>query len=445
MAEYLSITALTKYIKYKFDQDPHLQSVLIKGELSNFKKHSSGHLYFNVKDNNSLINAMMFKGNASKLDFEPKEGDEVLIEARVSVFEKRGNYQIYVNKMQLDGVGNLYQKLEQLKKKLTKEGFFNQEYKKPIPKYPKKITVLTAGTGAAIRDIHSTINSRYPLVEQIQLNTLVQGAQAEKDIIDKIQQADQLGVDTIIIGRGGGSIEDLWNFNEETVVKAIFDCQTPIISAVGHETDFTLSDFVADVRAATPTQAAVIATPDQFELRQYLTQTKLSLTRYIKQYIQQQQKYLDHVSSYYKFKTPTLLYDQQIQKRDELERQLNLIIDLKLKRESQSLQLLANRLNLKNFKQHITSEQQKLSQQHDKLNKQINALLTTFKNDLGRKLESLNNLSPTNTMLRGYTIVNKDDSVITSTQDLSAGDNIELTMKDGVVDAQVKKVRCKDE
>lgn len=445
MAEYLSITALTKYIKYKFDQDPHLQSVLIKGELSNFKKHSSGHLYFNVKDNNSLINAMMFKGNASKLDFEPKEGDEVLIEARVSVFEKRGNYQIYVNKMQLDGVGNLYQKLEQLKKKLTKEGFFNQEYKKSIPKYPKKIAVLTAGTGAAIRDIHSTINSRYPLVEQIQLNTLVQGAQAEKDIIDKIQQADQLGVDTIIIGRGGGSIEDLWNFNEETVVKAIFDCQTPIISAVGHETDFTLSDFVADVRAATPTQAAVIATPDQFELRQYLTQTKLSLTRYIKQHIQQQQKYLDHVSSYYKFKTPTLLYDQQIQKRDELERQLNLIIDLKLKRESQSLQLLANRLNLKNFKQHITSEQQKLSQQHDKLNKQINALLTTFKNDLGRKLESLNNLSPTNTMLRGYTIVNKDDSVITSTQDLSAGDNIELTMKDGVVDAQVKKVRCKDE
>ncbi|MEB6241774.1 exodeoxyribonuclease VII large subunit [Staphylococcus gallinarum] len=445
MAEYLSITALTKYIKYKFDQDPHLQSVLIKGELSNFKKHSSGHLYFNVKDNNSLINAMMFKGNASKLDFEPKEGDEVLIEARVSVFEKRGNYQIYVNKMQLDGVGNLYQKLEQLKKKLTKEGFFNQEYKKPIPKYPKKIAVLTAGTGAAIRDIHSTINSRYPLVEQIQLNTLVQGAQAEKDIIDKIQQADQLGVDTIIIGRGGGSIEDLWNFNEETVVKAIFDCQTPIISAVGHETDFTLSDFVADVRAATPTQAAVIATPDQFELRQYLTQTKLSLTRYIKQHIQQQQKYLDHVSSYYKFKTPTLLYDQQIQKRDELERQLNLIIDLKLKRESQSLQLLANRLNLKNFKQHITSEQQKLSQKHDKLNKQINALLTTFKNDLGRKLESLNNLSPTNTMLRGYTIVNKDDSVITSTQDLSAGDNIELTMKDGVVDAQVKKVRCKDE
>ncbi|MCG7339713.1 exodeoxyribonuclease VII large subunit [Staphylococcus sp. ACRSN] len=445
MAEYLSITALTKYIKYKFDQDPHLQSVLIKGELSNFKKHSSGHLYFNVKDNNSLINAMMFKGNASKLDFDPKEGDEVLIEARVSVFEKRGNYQIYVNKMQLDGIGNLYQKLEQLKKKLTKDGFFNQELKKAIPKFPKKIAVLTAGTGAAIRDIHSTINSRYPLVEQIQLNTLVQGEQAKNDIIEKIKQADQLGVDTIIIGRGGGSIEDLWNFNEETVVKAIFECNTPIISAVGHETDFTLSDFVADVRAATPTQAAVIATPDQFELMQYLNQTKLSLTRYIKQRIQQQRKYLDHVSSYYKFKTPTLLYDQQIQKRDDLERKLNLQIDLRLKHESQSLQLLSNKLNLKHFKQNIEREKQNLNQQTIELNKKVSELIMTHKNTLGRKIESLNNLSPTNTMLRGYTIVNKGNEVITSTKDLSENDNILLTMKDGVVDAQVKKVRCNDE
>lgn len=445
MAGYLSITALTKYIKYKFDQDPHLQSVLIKGELSNFKKHSSGHLYFNVKDNNSLINAMMFKGNASKLDFDPKEGDEVLIEARVSVFEKRGNYQIYVNKMQLDGIGNLYQKLEQLKKKLTKDGFFNQELNKAIPKFPKKIAVLTAGTGAAIRDIHSTINSRYPLVEQIQLNTLVQGEQAKNDIIEKIKQADQLGVDTIIIGRGGGSIEDLWNFNEETVVKAIFECNTPIISAVGHETDFTLSDFVADVRAATPTQAAVIATPDQFELMQYLNQTKLSLTRYIKQRIQQQRKYLDHVSSYYKFKTPTLLYDQQIQKRDDLERKLNLQIDLRLKHESQSLQLLSNKLNLKHFKQNIEREKQNLNQQTIELNKKVSELIMTHKNTLGRKIESLNNLSPTNTMLRGYTIVNKGNEVITSTKDLSENDNILLTMKDGVVDAQVKKVRCNDE
>ncbi|MEQ7791051.1 exodeoxyribonuclease VII large subunit [Staphylococcus nepalensis] len=445
MSDYLSVSALTKYIKYKFDQDPHLQTVLLKGELSNFKKHSSGHLYFNVKDKNSVISAMMFKGNASKIDFEPKEGDEVLLEARVSVYERRGNYQIYVNKMHIDGIGNLYQKLEQLKKKLTKDGYFDSNHKKLIPKFPQKIAVLTAGTGAAIRDIHTTINSRYPLAEQIQINTLVQGEQAKNDIIEKIKQADELNVDIIIIGRGGGSIEDLWNFNEEDVVKAIYACETPIISAVGHETDFTLSDFVADVRAATPTQAAVMATPDQYELRQYLQQLKLSLTRFINQHIQQQRKHLEHVASYYKFKTPTLLYDQQIQKRDDLEKQLNLNINFKINQHNQQLQLMKQNFNLKYFKQSIHREQTTISQKQMELNKLMNHYITKQKNNLTAKLESLNNLSPTNTMLRGYTIVNKEDKVITSTNDLVENDNIVLTMKDGIVDAQVKKVRCNDD
>ena len=445
MTEYLSVSALTKYIKYKFDQDPHLQSVLIKGELSNFKKHSSGHLYFNVKDKESVISAMMFKGNASKLGFEPKEGDEVLIEARVSVYERRGNYQIYVNKMQIDGIGNLYQKLEQLKKKLKKEGYFNQSNKKLIPKYPKKIAVLTASTGAAIRDIHSTINNRYPLVEQIQISTLVQGTQARQDIIKKIQYADSLDVDTIIVGRGGGSIEDLWNFNEEDVVKAIFNCQTPIISAVGHETDFTLSDFVADVRAATPTQAAVIATPDQYELLQQIKQYEYTLSRYIKQYIEHQKKQLNHISSYYKFKQPSLLYDQQIQKRDELERQLNLLLNTKVEKSKHHLKLLQQSFNFKNLNQQITQEKQSVYQLHSRLSKIMSNNITNLKTVLKNKLENLNNLSPTNTMLRGYAIVNKDDEVITSTHKLNENDKISLTMKDGSVDATVKKVRCNDE
>ena len=445
MTEYLSVSALTKYIKYKFDQDPHLQSVLIKGELSNFKKHSSGHLYFNVKDKESVISAMMFKGNASKLGFEPKEGDEVLIEARVSVYERRGNYQIYVNKMQLDGIGNLYQKLELLKKKLKKEGYFDQSNKKLIPKYPKKIAVLTASTGAAIRDIHSTINNRYPLVEQIQISTLVQGTQARQDIIKKIQYADSLDVDTIIVGRGGGSIEDLWNFNEEDVVKAIFNCQTPIISAVGHETDFTLSDFVADVRAATPTQAAVIATPDQYELLQQIKQYEYTLSRYIKQYIEHQKKQLNHISSYYKFKQPSLLYDQQIQKRDELERQLNLLLNTKVEKSKHHLKLLQQSFNFKNLNQQITQEKQSVYQLHSRLSKIMSNNIINLKTVLKNKLENLNNLSPTNTMLRGYAIVNKDDEVITSTHKLNENDKISLTMKDGSVDAMVKKVRCNDE
>ena len=445
MTEYLSVSALTKYIKYKFDQDPHLQSVLIKGELSNFKKHSSGHLYFNVKDKESVISAMMFKGNASKLGFEPKEGDEVLIEARVSVYERRGNYQIYVNKMQLDGIGNLYQKLELLKKKLKKEGYFDQSNKKLIPKYPKKIAVLTASTGAAIRDIHSTINNRYPLVEQIQISTLVQGTQARQDIIEKIQYADSLDVDTIIVGRGGGSIEDLWNFNEEDVVKTIFNCQTPIISAVGHETDFTLSDFVADVRAATPTQAAVIATPDQYELLHQIKQYEYTLSRYIKQYIEHQKKQLNHISSYYKFKQPSLLYDQQIQKRDELERQLNHLLNTKVEKSKHQLKLLQQSFNFKNLNQQITQEKQSIYQLHSRLSKIMSNNITNLKTVLKNKLENLNNLSPTNTMLRGYAIVNKDNEVVTSTHKLNENDQISLTMKDGSVDATVKKVRCNDE
>jgi len=229
------------------------------------------------------------------------------------------------------------------------------------------------------------------------------------------------------------------------VVKAIYACETPIISAVGHETDFTLSDFVADVRAATPTQAAVMATPDQYELRQYLQQLKLSLTRFINQHIQQQRKHLEHVASYYKFKTPTLLYDQQIQKRDDLEKQLNLNINFKINQHNQQLQLMKQNFNLKYFKQSIQREQTTISQKQMELNKLMNHYITKQKNNLTAKLESLNNLSPTNTMLRGYTIVNKEDKVITSTNDLVENDNIVLTMKDGIVDAQVKKVRCNDD
>lgn len=445
MTDYLTVSTLTKYIKYKFDQDPHLQSVLIKGELSNFKKHSSGHLYFNVKDKESVISAMMFKGSASKLNFEPKEGDEVLLEARVSVYERRGNYQIYVNKMQLDGIGNLYQKLEELKKKLSKEGYFDNNNKKAIPKFPKKIAVLTASTGAAIRDIHSTINSRYPLVEQVQISTLVQGQQAKEDIIEKIKYADSLDVDTIIVGRGGGSIEDLWNFNEEEVVKAIFECETPIISAVGHETDFTLSDFVADVRSATPTQAAVMATPDQYELLQQIKQYQFTLTRHIKQYVEQQKKHLEHLSSYYKFKQPSLLYDQQIQKRDDLEKQLKQKLTIKLEQQQHQLNLLKQRFNPKHLQTSIIRNQQQNDQFKSRLSQKMNYDLTQYKKELKSKLEQLNQLSPTNTMLRGYAIVNKDDNVITSTKDMSENDDIVLTMKDGQVDAIVKKVRCNDE
>lgn len=444
MTTYLTVSALSKYIKYKFDKDPHLQSVLLKGELSNFKKHSSGHLYFAIKDENSLINAMMFKAQAHQLDFSPKEGDQVLIEARVSVYERRGTYQMYVNKMQLDGIGNLYQKYEQLKIKLGKEGYFSEEHKKAIPKYPSKIAILTAQTGAAIRDIQNTLTSRYPLAEQIKISTLVQGESAKADIIEKLKYADSLNVDTIILGRGGGSIEDLWNFNEEDVVKAIFQCQTPIISAVGHETDTTLSDYAADIRAATPTQAAMIATPDQNDLLQTIQQSRIFMVRFIKQYLKHARQYMNQYTSYYKFKQPTLLYDQHIQKRDDLDRILHESMNQKLLNERQRLTIIQQKFHLKHFHQNITRQQERQQQLTAQLIKLTNTTLKNKEQQLIQKLESLNNLSPTQTMLRGYSIVKKDDEIITSPKDLKHGDEIDIMMKDGHVEAIIKKVRCQN-
>ncbi|NHM93260.1 MULTISPECIES: exodeoxyribonuclease VII large subunit [Staphylococcus] len=445
MTTYLTVSALTKYIKYKFDKDPHLQSVLIKGEVSNFKRHSSGHLYFAIKDENSLINAMMFKAQAAKLDFSPKEGDQVLVEARVSVYEQRGSYQIYVNKMQLDGIGNLYQKFEQLKIKLAKEGYFNEEHKKPIPKYPSRIAILTAQTGAAIRDIQNTLTNRYPLAEQVKISTLVQGSAAKDDIIEKLKYADSLNVDTIIIGRGGGSIEDLWNFNEEEVVKAIYHCQTPIISAVGHETDTTLSDFVADVRAATPTQAAMIASPDQHELLQTILQSRIFMTRFMKQYLKHAKQYLAQYASYYKFKQPTLLYEQHIQKRDELERHLHDAIKHRFMVERQNLTMMQQRFHLKHFHQYVIAQQNATKQIQLQLSKLMTATLKNKEQQLIQRVERLNTLSPTQTMLRGYSIVKKDNDIITSHRQLSKGESVEILMKDGSVEAIIEKVRCQND
>ncbi|MDU0450579.1 exodeoxyribonuclease VII large subunit [Staphylococcus chromogenes] len=444
MTTYLTVSALTKYIKYKFDKDPHLQAVLIKGELSNFKKHSSGHLYFAIKDENSLINAMMFKAQAQHLDFNPKEGDQVLVEARVSVYERRGTYQIYINTMQLDGIGNLYQKYEQLKSKLAKEGYFNEEHKKVIPKYPSRIAILTAQTGAAVRDIQNTLTSRYPLAEQIKISTLVQGESAKADIIEKLKYADSLNVDTIILGRGGGSIEDLWNFNEEEVVKAIYQCQTPVISAVGHETDTTLSDYVADIRAATPTQAAMIATPDQNDLLQMIQQSRVFMTRFIKQYLKHARQYMNQYTSYYKFKQPTLLYDQHIQKRDDLDRILHETMNQKLLSEQQRLTILQQNFHLKHFHQNIIRQQEHQQQLASQLIKLTSSTLRNKEQQLIQKIESLNNLSPTQTMLRGYSIVKKDNKIVSSPKALKNGDDIEIMMKDGHVEATITKVRCKN-
>lgn len=441
MDKYLTVTAITKYIKYKFDQDPHLQNVFIKGEISNFKRHSSGHLYFALKDDKGVLSAMMFKSSANQLSFEPKEGDQVLIEGRISVYESRGSYQIYVQTMQLDGIGLLYEKFEALKKELAEKGYFNADHKLSIPKYPKKIAVLTASTGAAIRDICSTLDKRYPLAEQVLISTLVQGKGAKDNIINNIKEADSMGVDVIIVGRGGGSIEDLWSFNEREVVEAIYNCSTPIISAVGHETDTTLSDFVSDVRAATPTQAAVIATPDINALYQLIQNARQYLTKHITQDIQREKQRLNQLSSYYKLKTPSLLYDQETQLLDDYQKQLNRNLEQTILRNKHRMDILQNKLRIGPISNRIFQYRQDFDRLKYEQNQLINRILTDKKQLLSNKLVQLDTLSPTQTMLRGYSIIEKDDKIITSKEDLSVEDEITVNLKDGKIKANVKEIR----
>ena len=326
---YITVGALTRYIKYKIDNDVNLQTVYIKGEISNFKHHSRGHFYFTIKDEESRINAIMFASSTKNINFEPVDGMKVLVKGRISVFEQTGNYQIYVTDMIEDGVGNLYALYEKLKKQLASEGLFDQKYKKEIPKIPKRIGVVTAPTGAAIKDIISTINRRYPLCEVILFPSLVQGKEAKDDIVKNIKIADTYNLDTLIVGRGGGSLEDLWAFNEEIVARAIFECKTPVISAVGHEIDFTIADFVADYRAATPTGAAEVSVPSKEELKKLINQYRIRMTKNIKTKIETDKKYLNKIMDSYILKSPMSIYEVKEEKLSNyIERSKNVILNI---------------------------------------------------------------------------------------------------------------------
>ena len=306
--KYITVSQLTRYIKYKIDNDVNLQEVFLKGEISNFKAHSRGHFYFTLKDETSRINAIMFVSATKNVKFMPQDGMKVLVTGKISVFEANGGYQIYVNEMLEDGVGNLYIAFEQLKKKLADEGLFNPIYKKSIPKIPQRIGVVTAPTGAAIKDIISTIKRRWPLCEIILFPSLVQGDDAKEDIVKQIKRAENYNLDTLIVGRGGGSIEDLWPFNEEIVARAIFACSIPVISAVGHEIDFTIADFVADLRAPTPTGAAEMAVPQINDVNNYLNQLKIRLNKAIQNTIGKDKQQLESIKNKYIFINPLSIY-----------------------------------------------------------------------------------------------------------------------------------------
>lgn len=301
--------------------------------------------------------------------------------------------------------------------------------------------MLTASTGAAIRDICSTLDKRYPLAEQVLMSTLVQGKGAKDNIINNIKEADSMGVDVIIVGRGGGSIEDLWSFNEREVVEAIYHCKTPVISAVGHETDTTLSDFVSDVRAATPTQAAVIATPDINALYQLISNARQYLTKHITQTIQQDKHKLKQLSSYYKLKTPSLLYDQETQKLDELQKQLSRNLEQTVTRNNHKLDILQNKLRITPIYNKTFQFRQDFNRLNMLQTQLVNRIISQKKQVLTNKLAQLDALSPTQIMLRGYSIIEKDDKIITSKNDLKIDDDITINLKDGKINANVKEIR----
>lgn len=346
--KYLTVSAITRYLKSIFDKNEHLQHVFLKGEISNFKSHSTGHLYFSIKDENSKINAIMFSSAASKLNFTPVEGSKVLVTGRISIYEVTGNYQIYVDEMQEDGIGNLYLAYEKLKKELEKEGLFKEEHKKPIPLYPKKVGIVTAPTGAAIRDIISTIKRRYPICETYLFPSLVQGDGAAPDIVKNILKAQEYDLDVLIVGRGGGSIEDLWAFNEEIVARAIYNSKIPIISAVGHEIDFTIADFVADKRAATPTGAAELAVPNIEDVLLNLEQNKIRLKEAMIKKVKYASLKLDAVKSSYVIKNPLIMYDNKKQKIDLLNKDLNNIMSKIIDNTRNNLNNIITKIELMN-------------------------------------------------------------------------------------------------
>jgi len=419
--DYITVGALTRYIKYKLDNDVYLQDIYIKGEISNFKKHSRGHFYFTIKDEESRISAVMFASQTSSVTFEPIDGTKVLVRGRISVFPSTGNYQIYVNEMIEDGVGNLYALYEKLKADLKKEGLFNIEHKKPIPKLPNRIGVITAPTGAAIRDIISTINRRYPICEVILFPSLVQGKDAKEDIVRNIKLADTYDLDTLIVGRGGGSIEDLWAFNEEIVARAIYECKTPVISAVGHEVDFTIADFVADKRAETPTGAAEIAVPSKTDLLKIINQLSLRSSKSVNDKINTEKKILDRIKSSYILSNPMSIYEIKEQKLDNLmEKSNNLILNI----------LNNNNLRLTNLKRSY-------------IFKTPNKIFENKTNNYNNILNKLDVLNPLNTLKRGYSIIKLGDSVITDITKVKTKDKIDITLNNGIINAEVIDVKEK--
>ncbi|MBU0278270.1 exodeoxyribonuclease VII large subunit [Gemella sp. zg-1178] len=410
---YLTVTALNKYLERKFVHDPYLKEIYLKGEVSNCKLHTNGTLYFSIKDSNTRINALKF--NSTNVDI--KDGDNVLIKAELNFYFPYGNHRLIVYEIKKDSIGDLFQKYIELKDKLQGEGIFSQEHKKLIKKFNKNIAVITASSGAAIQDIKRTITRRYPLAEINIYSSLVQGENATDDIIKNLKLADEQDNDVIILARGGGSIEDLWSFNSELLVREIFNCKTPIITGIGHETDTTLADFVADVRASTPTAAAEIVTSVTIEdLKNHLLDTENLISKLIVEKINFKKNMLSSLANTYQIRNFEKNYHYFYSELENYSDKLNILIK--------------NTINIK--KDNLIKNKELL--------KRLD-IIEKYKSNYYSLVDSLENNSPINILKKGYAIVkDKEGRKISSVADLSVNDEIKISVKDGDILARVDKL-----
>ena len=443
---YLTVKALTKYIKRKFDADPHLRNVYVKGELSNVKIHTSGHIYFTIKDEQTRMPAVMFAAQAKNLKFRPESGMNVLLQGDVNVYEGSGQYQFYAQIMQPDGIGDLFIAFEQLKEKLAKEGLFHPSRKKQIPKYPQKIGVVTATTGAAIRDIVTTLARRYPLAEVLIFPALVQGPGAAPSIVKALKAAQaHPDVDVCIVGRGGGSIEDLWAFNEEIVARQIADSRIPIISAVGHETDTTIADFVADLRAPTPTAAAELAVPNQLELRERIANRKSQIVSMVTTNLSNERKRLSRVMSAYPLAYPERLYRPFVEKLTRLTEQFERSGQTILIQKQEKLNQQTMRLTLQNPHRMVQQHQKNITAFQTRLQVAAKKNIQIKGRSFTSMIQLLEALNPLKIMERGYSITYQSDQVIKSIKDVDANKPLQIKLQDGVLLATIDSINNQSE
>lgn len=445
MENYLSVTTLTKYLKMKFDKDPYLERVYLTGQVSNFRKRPT-HQYFSLKDDRAVIQATIWSGIYQKLGFDLEEGMKINVIGRVQVYEPSGSYSIIIEKAEPDGVGALAIQFEQLKKKLSEEGLFQDRFKQAIPQFAKRIGVVTSRSGAVIQDIITTVSRRFPGVEIVLYPTKVQGEGAAEEIARNIARANgREDLDVLIIGRGGGSIEDLWAFNEEIVVRSIFESRLPIISSVGHETDVTLADFVADKRAATPTAAAELATPvTKLDLLTYLKNQEKRMATAVQNTLSKKKESLRGLSQSVIFRQPERLYDGYLQRLDQLMLRLKQGLNGELVRNQQKVQAQIHRLEQLSPNVKIQRYQDRIQQLQKLMRSQMAVIYDAKVAEVKRLSEALLMLDTSRIVARGYAIVKKEDTVVSSANDLKKNDQVMLMMRDGHVELEVKDVKTEE-